>query len=70
MLCLSGFELYSRWVPVVTKYNVNPALRTLVNCALSTFIVRHNYVDIVSCQIMTDLYRLSLKSEVSVYILF
>ena len=55
---------------LVTKNNVNPALRTLVICALSTFIVWHNYVDIVSCQIMTHLYRLSLKSEASFYILF
>ena len=36
MLCLSGFELYSRWVPLLTAYCGGESIHILISGSKST----------------------------------
>ena len=35
MLCLSGFELYSRWVPLILNFIINLILHVLVRSPIA-----------------------------------
>ena len=82
MLCLTGFELYSRWVPLRTLCNIhycsnrvqNWPLQSLLNREFRiqhrlTFAVRMNYRNLRNLELvkLSAIYKSLLECKASIY---